>query len=79
MNTIKGAWAQFSEEVLPANCSDVQRIETENAFYCGAIAMFGMMTGDIADFSEEAAMAAMDGLHDEILAFKKELLAGEGA
>lgn len=69
MNTIKSAWESFASEVLPKDCSAIQREETEKAFYSGCGAMFGLMTGPLADMNEEACLHAMDGLHTEILSF----------
>lgn len=72
MNTVKEKWDSYLAHVVPDSAGPVQLQETENAFYAGAASMFGIMTNSISDMSEEAAMASMDGLKDEISTFVEE-------
>jgi hypothetical protein len=69
MRTIQQIWDGFERAVLPPNCSDVQRNEMRKAFYGGAGAMLAM-TSEIAGIeNREAAVAVLQGLHEEVAVF----------
>jgi hypothetical protein len=69
MRTVHDMWVSFSRSVLPPNCSDTQRNEMRKAFYGGATALLGM-TSEIAGIdNEDACVAILRGLHEEVAAF----------
>jgi hypothetical protein len=41
---VRELWVSYEQQVLPPNCSDVQRQETRRAFYAGAFGLFDAMT-----------------------------------
>ena len=69
MNTIASQWASFEHSVVPANASEIQRIEMKRSFYAGAGAMLSLMTGTIAKQSEAAGVQMVKGLHQECRTF----------
>lgn len=73
--TIAAQWVNFSLAILPADASQVQRTEMRKAFYAGAAAMLGEC-GAIADLSDDAGVAVLEGLHQEVLLFTAEMVAG---
>ena len=73
MRTVADAWETFAHAVLPPDCSRVQRDEMRKAFYGGATALLSL-TGEIAAIdNEEACIAILQGLHEEVAAFAANL------
>jgi hypothetical protein len=70
MNTIDEKWRSFEAEVVPKNAPPVQRIEMRRAFYAGASGALRLMT-DLSDLSEDAAVLALEGLHEEARQFTR--------
>ena len=70
MRTIQGYWASYEREVVPASASEVQRVETQRAFYAGAASVLTIVEG-VGDerVSEDAGVAILTGLKDELGAF----------
>jgi hypothetical protein len=69
VNTIRDAWLDFESKVIDADASPLQRIEMRRAFYAGATSVVLMHVGPIADASEAAGVAMIQGLIDECFAF----------
>lgn len=69
MNTIQSLWRSYHDKVLPDGVSEVQTVECRRAFYAGAQAMFGLMTGPVTGASENAAVRMMDGFREELADF----------
>ncbi len=72
---IEHGWEGFAAAVLPANASDVQRIEMRKAFFAGAAYLFtlqmqGVSDGDDVTSGDEQFMRRID---EELRAFGKEL------
>lgn len=75
MRTIADQWASYERAVLPKDASAIQRRECKRAFYAGAQAVLGMQF-DIANLSEDAGVACLDGLLAEGEQFCRDVLAG---
>lgn len=73
--TVASLWERFASTCVPADAGPVQRHETRMAFYGGASAMFGLMTGPLAEINEDEACAAMDLLLAEFLQHVADLTA----
>lgn len=76
MNTIQSQWETFAAAVLPQEAPEVQRSEMRRAFYAGSYGMLCQMTGPVAEVSEEAGCAMIDGYVKECEQFKLDVLAG---
>lgn len=76
MNTLQSQWQSYADNVLPKDAPTVQRIETRRAFYAGAGAFFGLMTGDVCDVSDDAGVAMIENWRQELAAFNAAVQAG---
>ncbi|MDX8383424.1 MAG: hypothetical protein R8M45_05040 [Ghiorsea sp.] len=67
MNTIQSGWKGFEKAVVPKDSPKVQYNEMRKAFYAGAshILMLSSDLADLADRSEDAAVAVLQQLHEE--------------
>ncbi len=67
MGKLAEAWASYEHQVLPGNCSDVQRFETRRAFYAGAAMLLELQISGMSDAPETTAEdeALLDGLKAE--------------
>jgi hypothetical protein len=74
VNTIRDAWLDFESKVIPAEAPAFQRVEMRRAFYAGATSVVLMHTGPIADASEAAGVAMIQGLIDECFAFASQVI-----
>lgn len=75
---IDAGWRSYAEHVLPAGASKVQTQETKRAFYAGAVHLFGalgMFIG-LGDVSEDAGLAIMESVDEEIKAFLRDVKSG---
>jgi len=68
MNTIQSGWEGFENAVVPKNAPMIQRNEMRKAFYAGALHLL-VLTGDIAELNEDAAIAVLQHLHEEAVNF----------
>ena len=59
--TLAESWTEFERAVLPAHVGDLQRSEMRKAFYGGASAMFGCVTGGL-DADHEPTMKDLEYL-----------------
>lgn len=75
MNTLQALWQSYADDVLPKDAPTVQRIETRRAFYAGAQAFFGVMT-NMADASDDAGVAVLEGLRQELRSFVADVESG---
>jgi len=77
MNTVAEQWALFSSAVMPKDAPSVQRQEMRRAFYSGAEAVLRLQyaIGDKA-VSEDAAVAIIEGWHDECRRFAQQVASG---
>jgi hypothetical protein len=69
MNTIQSSWESYRREVVPANAGEIQIEECRRAFYAGFAGCLGVCSGPLAEMEEDAAVAALQGLHEEIQGF----------
>ena len=46
MTTLKESFKSYDRNVIPKDAKEVQRNETEKAFYAGAISVFSLMISD---------------------------------
>lgn len=63
-------WAEYRELVIPKGASPLQVDETHRAFYAGGLALFALLVSSMEAGAEptEADVAAVDVLHEELLA-----------
>lgn len=75
---LKEQWNSYSRQVMPCNASAVQIQECRRAFYAGAQALMGVMTGGITDAPGETAdeMQMMSDLHSELEEFCRQVKDG---
>lgn len=76
MNTIQQQWETFAKAVMPPNASPVQVREMRRAFYGGCEAMMRIQW-NVADMSEEAGIAVLQGCHEEVEQFALTVLRGK--
>lgn len=78
MASIAEAWASFEAMVVPAGAGATQRREMKRAFYGGvsAMLMFALSLGDKSDAEEDAAIAELDAMSAEVIAFAEAVEAG---
>lgn len=77
MNTLADQWAAFETKCVPSDAGMLQRIETRRAFYAGALSYAYVVKLIGADsISEDAGVAMLEGLTDELKRFRAELQAG---
>jgi hypothetical protein len=70
MNTLQSEWESYKKECLPKDLTESQITAQRSSFYCGAIGLFNCQRV-IAAASDEAGMAMLQGLHDEVRDFMK--------
>ena len=75
MRTIAEHWADFERRVMPISAGEVQREETRRAFYSGAAAMLALNV-DISSLSNDAAVAVLRGVQDELIRFAEAIIEG---
>lgn len=69
---LKSAWQQYLEHVMPGNAPIVQREETEQAFYCGALVFYAIMSSDQSEEyigTLEAFTKWMENCHNDFLEY----------
>lgn len=71
MNTVKEKWESYLREVVPANAGPVQVEECRRAFYAGAGSLLNITSTVIPYMSEDAGVAVLEGLHQELQGFAK--------
>jgi hypothetical protein len=69
LNTLAAEWALFERAVVSVAAGDVQRSEMRLAFYAGASAVLALYNRVAATVSDDAAVAILEGLHQEAKAF----------
>ena len=71
MKHVEKEWASYEAEVVPAEASDVQRLETKRAFYAGAWALLCMILHKTQEIEEDdpAGQSFLKALHDELESF----------
>jgi hypothetical protein len=69
LNTVAAEWALFERTVVPSAAGDTQRSEMRLAFYAGASAILALYYRVGGTESDEAAVAILEGLHQEVKAF----------
>ena len=77
LNTISAQWESLSATVMPKDASLVQIQEMRRMFFAGASAMLQLQFVIGADsFSEDAAIAMIEGWHEECRMFGQQILNG---
>lgn len=71
-------WKTYEERVIPENACEGQIIETQRAFYGGAMAALYMLKKAACAKSEKEAQADFDELQNSINIFVASQLGGEG-
>lgn len=78
MNTIAEQWALFEASVMPKNAPPIQRQEMRRAFYSGAAALLRIqLVIGSETVSEDAGVAILQGLHEELHAFSGMVTSGK--
>ncbi len=78
MNTIQEQWSTFLAQVVPKDAADIQINEMRLAFYAGVTAM--MHIEDVISnekVSVNAAIAILEGVHDECHRFVSDVASGK--
>lgn len=75
---VEAAWEDYSSGVLPEDAPPLQFKECKRAFYAGAAALFGALTGNLSPGGdvEVADIALLEGIEEEIVAFKDAVVGG---
>ena len=77
LNTISAQWEALSATVMPKGVSLEQMQEMRRLFYAGALAMLHLQLVIGEDsFSEDAAIAVIEGWHEECRLFGQQILNG---
>lgn len=76
MNTVQEQWQIFSALVVPKDAPEVQITEMRRAFYAGVEAMLRIQWAIGGIENEEAAVAMLEGVHDECRRFSVEIARG---
>lgn len=75
--TLADAWAEFESLVLPGDASAVQRREMRRAYYGGAWVVLCLLdTISDPSVSEASGLRLVEGVREEIVRFKAEVLSG---
>lgn len=69
--SLAAEWTAYAEQVIPEHAPLVQRIESRRAFYAGAQALLGLISGGLDADHEPTALdvAYLDALNHELTAF----------
>lgn len=78
LNTVSHHYELLLKAAMPPGASEIQLRESKRMFYAGAGAVLNMLLHSIAapDVSEAAGVQMIDGLHKEVAAFMREVVAG---
>lgn len=77
MNTIQCEWEDFERKILdPINAGETQRREMKRAFYAGVYTQMHLSLS-LSEHNEEAALAILQGLMGEVIAFRELVKAGK--
>lgn len=77
--TVGEKWDSFYNNVLKPSgvvVGSVQYIETRRAFYAGATAFSALMS-EVTELSDDAGVAIMSSLHEELQAFVLDMTRGK--
>lgn len=74
INTIQAEWQKFYTEAIAKDATEDQVSDAKMAFYAGAWSMMGMQHRLVEEgYSEEAGVAIMGGVYEELLDYFKEI------
>jgi len=66
MNTLQKEWKDYEAVAINPKAGDVQRLETQKAYYAGAYTVLSILSEISAGvISEEAAVEVLKGLNQE--------------
>lgn len=68
MRTVLAWWKDYEAKVVPKDAGPTQREECRRAFYAGAAAASEIQMS-VAHLSDDAGVAVLEGLRQELLAF----------
>jgi len=76
-------WNDYRDRAIPIDAAPVQRLETEKAFFAGALSMYEFITCDLVldrttGEPTDGDVARMESLGSELLARLASFLSGEG-
>jgi hypothetical protein len=78
MNTIQAEWENFSKGAISPLANSDQIADAKMAFYAGAWSMMGMQHRLVEEgYSENAGVAIMGGVYEEMTNFFKSLEASD--
>lgn len=72
--TLAANWQSFESVVIRSDASDIQRNEMRRSFHAGFCRAWEILSGHVADMGESEAVAFMNGLEAEILAYMQVLM-----
>ena len=67
-NSCQSKWTSFAKQTLPPGVSPIQEREMCKAFYAGFVSCL-RITQEIAEMNDDAGVAVLQGLHDEMYEF----------
>ena len=75
MMTIQEGWETYQKEVVHPNAGPIQLKETRMAFHGGASTVLEILAAvsEEKEYTEEAALAIIEGLSEEVVLFADEL------
>ncbi len=74
--TLREQWQSFALEILPLDCSEIQRKETRRAFYAGAWGMFHLVSQVSDEVPDEEAFQMLDAWKAEMEEFQAKVRQG---
>lgn len=75
MRTIEEEWQNFSDRILPEDCSPVQIQEMRRAFFCGVEIALILMS-EIGSHDEDRAVEELEDLHRQCRYFAEQISIG---
>lgn len=72
-------WDEFARQVMPKDAPKVQRVEMRRAWYAGAAAMLGLVSGGLDADREptDLDVAYLESIHQELIAFSRDIARGK--
>jgi len=72
-------WETFNAKVVPPKAPPMQRLEMRRAWYAGAAAMLGLVSGGLDEDREptDLDIAYLESIHQELVAFARDLATGK--
>jgi hypothetical protein len=70
---LQDSWLDFYRSVSAVGAPDLQTEEMRVTFFCGAVALYSLITKQLGAPASPSSTKAMQAIHDEIGAFMKQV------